>query len=114
VTIYPEEYPVEDQIALFNNARIIVGCAGAAFANVLYCPPAATIVEIIPMRMVETQMISGVWVCNICALMGHRWRPYFTAQCWADDGADETKPEVDFSFDLDIDDFIGYLERVAA
>jgi capsular polysaccharide biosynthesis protein len=114
VTVYPEQFPVEDQISLFYNARIIVGCAGAAFANVLYCRPGATIVEIIPMRMVETQMVSGVWVCNICAILGHRWRPFFTDQCWPDEGADETKPEVNFSFDLAIDDFVEYLEHVVA
>jgi capsular polysaccharide biosynthesis protein len=112
VTVYPERYPIEDQIALFRSARVIVGCAGAAFANVVYCQPGATIVEVIPMRMVETQKLSGVWVCNICALLGHRWRPYFTAQCSPDEGADEKRPEVNFSFDVDIDDFIGYLERV--
>jgi capsular polysaccharide biosynthesis protein len=114
VTVHPEEHPVEEQIAMFNNARVIVGCAGAAFANVLYCEPGAVIVEIIPMRMVETQRVSGIWVSNICAILGHRWRPYFTAQCWPEEGADPTKPEVNFSFDLDIDDLMAYLDQVAA
>jgi capsular polysaccharide biosynthesis protein len=35
--IAPEEYLLEDQIALFNNAEIIVGGSGAAFSNLLYC-----------------------------------------------------------------------------
>ena len=113
-TIYPEEHPVDDQINLFNGARIIVGCAGAAFANIIYCQPDAKIVEIIPTRMVETHRVSGIWVSNICAILGLRWRPYFTERCWLDENADETKPELNFSFDLDIDDFMSYLGRVTS
>lgn len=33
----PEEYSLEDQIAIFNGAEYIVGGTGAAFTNVLFC-----------------------------------------------------------------------------
>ncbi len=45
---------------------------------------------------------------------GSGWGP---PDWWSEDRtitADETKPEVDFSFDLDIDDFMGYLQQLAA
>jgi capsular polysaccharide biosynthesis protein len=112
MTIYPEQHTVDEQIAIFRNARVVVGCAGAAFANVLYCEPDTRIVEIIPMRMVEGQPVSGVWVYNICALLGLLWRPYFTAMCWPDEAATQERPELDFSYKLDVDDFMEYLREL--
>ena len=35
--VAPEEYTVSEQIALFNNAKCIVACSGAALTNLLYC-----------------------------------------------------------------------------
>lgn len=35
--ICPEKYSFFEQVAIFNNADIIVGGAGAAFTNILYC-----------------------------------------------------------------------------
>ena len=37
-----------EQIFLFNNAEMIVGAHGAAFANLMYCKPGAKIIDIIP------------------------------------------------------------------
>ena len=56
--IFPEQLPIDEQIAVFNRADILVGCAGAAFANVLYCKEDAQVVEIIPMRMVVPRLVS--------------------------------------------------------
>lgn len=39
VKIYPEDYSISDQISLFNNADYIIGGAGAAFTNLLFCKP---------------------------------------------------------------------------
>ncbi|MEG1586938.1 MAG: glycosyltransferase family 61 protein, partial [Bacteroidales bacterium] len=36
-SVAPEEYSIEDQIALFHNAEVIVGGTGAAFTNLLFC-----------------------------------------------------------------------------
>ena len=35
--VAPEEYTVAEQIALFNNAKCIVACSGAALTNLLCC-----------------------------------------------------------------------------
>jgi capsular polysaccharide biosynthesis protein len=43
-----EELNIEEQIHLFNDADIIVGAHGAAFANIMFCKPKTKIIEIIP------------------------------------------------------------------
>lgn len=114
-TIYPDQHSVDAQIAAFHGAELIVGCAGAAFANVLYCKPDTKVVEIIPMRMVEHKRVGGIWVYNICALIGCLWRPYFCAACWSQptgQAALQDRPELDFSFELDVDDFMTYLRQL--
>lgn len=35
--VYPEDYSIIDQVALFNGAEIIIGGSGAAFANIIFC-----------------------------------------------------------------------------
>lgn len=37
--VHPEDYSIRDQIAMFNNAKIIIGGSGAAFTNILFCKP---------------------------------------------------------------------------
>ena len=41
--ICPEDYPVLEQIAIFNQANYIVGVTGAAFSNLLFCKPTAKV-----------------------------------------------------------------------
>ena len=43
-----EELSIEEQIYLFNDAKIIVGAHGAAFSNIMFCRPKTKIIEIIP------------------------------------------------------------------
>jgi capsular polysaccharide biosynthesis protein len=35
--VYPEKLSIRDQIALFNQAKYIIGGSGAAFTNILFC-----------------------------------------------------------------------------
>ena len=37
-----------EQVYLFSNAKTIIGPHGAAFSNIVFCNPAANIVEILP------------------------------------------------------------------
>lgn len=49
VSIAPEEFPLEDQIALFNSADWIIGGSGAAFANLIFLAPNCNVICISPM-----------------------------------------------------------------
>lgn len=116
--ITPEQHTVDEQIDIFGNADIIVGCAGAALANVIYCKEGTTVVEITPARMVQTEIsVSGIWVRNICAIVGCRWRPYYCADIPSETPvlfAGTERLDRDFLFDLDIEDLLGYIEGLAS
>jgi capsular polysaccharide biosynthesis protein len=114
--IAPERHTVDEQIDIFQNAKVIVGCAGAAFANVLYCREGATVVEITPARMVTPTMIGGIWVRNICAIVGCKWRPYYCADSPLEEPvlvAGVERRELGLTFDLDIEDLLAFVEAVA-
>jgi capsular polysaccharide biosynthesis protein len=109
----PAQHTIDEQIDIFRHADVIVGCSGAALANVIYCHEAATVVEITPFRMTAKALARNLWVRNICAVVGCKWRPYYCA-----DNPPEKpvlyrgveQPELGFSFDLDIEDLVGYIE----
>lgn len=42
--VYPENYSVTDQIAMFNSAEFIAGGSGAAFANLVFCSQSCKII----------------------------------------------------------------------
>ena len=47
VTTYsPESFPVEDVIATFANAKLIIGPQGAGMFNTVFCRPGATVIDI--------------------------------------------------------------------
>lgn len=46
--IEPETLTLNEQISIFSNAEIIVGCSGAAMANIIFCQSDAHIVILIP------------------------------------------------------------------
>jgi capsular polysaccharide biosynthesis protein len=109
--VTPELYKLDEQLDLFHNSRVIVACRGAALANVIYCRPNTTIIEIIP-------TIAGFegyqWVRDICAMMGCRWRPYFVEgippkEPWITAG--QVRPNAGFTFDVDIPDLLSFIER---
>jgi capsular polysaccharide biosynthesis protein len=115
--VYPEQHSIDEQIQMFRSADVIVGCTGAAFANVLYCETETTVIEIVPLRMVSPRRVGGLWVANICALMGCRWRPYFCESCWATDSVEanrEDRAELNTTFELDMKDFMAYLKTIGA
>ena len=39
------DYNFSDQVALFNNAKEVVGLHGAGFANIIFCKPGTKIIE---------------------------------------------------------------------
>jgi capsular polysaccharide biosynthesis protein len=92
----PATMSVDEQIALFRGAEVVVGSAGAAFANVLYCNPGTLIIEIQPAGM-ENQ-----WVRNICLQNRCDFVAYF---CNVIDG-DPLRPEINLRYDIDVDRFM--------
>jgi capsular polysaccharide biosynthesis protein len=115
--IYPEDYSIDDQVAIFRSAEIIVGCTGAAFANVIFCERNPKVIEIIPLRMVTPRIVGGVWVYNICAMIGCAWRPFFCDRSWADDSQPSISldlAELNTTFELDLDSFMTYLRETTA
>jgi capsular polysaccharide biosynthesis protein len=106
--LYPEELSIDQQITRFRSASIVIGCSGAGLANTIYCRPGTLVIEIAP------ALFAGIWVRNICALMGLRWRPYFCQ-------ANRTRPllvggiertEFGIDFDLNISDFSDFISSV--
>jgi capsular polysaccharide biosynthesis protein len=65
--INPANFSIDEQIAMFQAADVVVGPSGAAFANVLYCPPSTKVIEIM------TPLLSGIWVRNLAVLIGCEW-----------------------------------------
>lgn len=49
--VFPEDYSLSQQIALFNHAEVIVGGSGAAFANLIFCAAGCKIVVLNGYRM---------------------------------------------------------------
>ena len=64
VGIQPELLSIDEQIALYSGAELIVAEVGAALANAVFCSKDARIVEII----CEGQM--DPWSAHLCAMLG--------------------------------------------
>ena len=89
---------VDRQIALFAGAEVVMGAAGAAFANALYCSPGTLVVEIMPRGM------ENHWVQPLCRIGGMHHAAWF---CGAE-GRDPAHPEQGLDFDIDVDRFLDF------
>jgi capsular polysaccharide biosynthesis protein len=107
--VRPETMPVREQIALFAGSAVIVGCAGSAMSNTLYCTRGAIVVEIKPRGALQH------WTRDICVARGLRWTPYYCDSRPPDQlvvyGGKE-RPQIGTSYDIAFDDFIAYLDTV--
>lgn len=100
--VVPEERSVDDQIRLFREAEVVVGCTGAALANALYCSPGTAVVEI------KSSLPKGRWLGWLSALLGLRWRPWFCE----DVAAEGARPGA-LAFDTDVDALARFVEAQA-
>jgi capsular polysaccharide biosynthesis protein len=66
--VEPERLSFEEQVKLFSNAEIVVGATGAAFANLIFCPPSA---KIIIMISNYRHMPYWYWQNMACAVGNH-------------------------------------------
>ena len=53
VTVYLEESPWLEQMALFRNVELVVGAHGAGLANLVWCERAPQVVELFPAQFVH-------------------------------------------------------------
>lgn len=68
VAVYPEKLSFQDQFHLFSNAEVIVGATGAAFANIIFCPPTTHVVICLSAHLAHS---FGYWV-NMAAAVGNK------------------------------------------
>lgn len=62
VTVHPEEHSVAEQARLFHGATVIFGAHGSGFANLVFCRPGATLVELFEPHPARTT--SAYWVLS--------------------------------------------------
>jgi capsular polysaccharide biosynthesis protein len=105
--VRPETLSVRDQIALFHRAEVIVAPAGAALANILFCKPGATLIEIQPSNF------TGVWVRNIALLANVDWRGFFAPSPLSETEIvmeGQLRPASEFRWRLDLPAFLTFLD----
>lgn len=106
--VRPESLSVRELIALFHHADSIVAPSGAALANMLFCKPGARIIEI------QSDEDEDPWTRDLAALTGVDWRPFvgpsakIRTEGWL---ADDLRPTSAFSWSLEIDAFLAFLDR---
>jgi capsular polysaccharide biosynthesis protein len=108
--IKPETLSVDRQIELMAETSVLVGAVGAAFANCLFMPQGARIVEIQPSNYLQS------FVQAMCDVLEMEWYPFFCQS-----PLEERKILVEgeerhgtFSFELPLDDFLSYLDKLLA
>lgn len=53
-TVYPEDLPWREQVALFRQATRVVGVQGSALTTSMFCRPGTQVLSLAPARMVDT------------------------------------------------------------
>ncbi|WP_304279640.1 DUF563 domain-containing protein [Caulobacter segnis] len=106
--VRPESLSVRELIALFHHADSIVAPSGAALANMLFCKPGARIIEI------QSDEDEAPWSRDLAALTGVDWRSFvgpsakIRTEGWL---AADLRPASAFSWSLEIDAFLAFLDR---
>jgi capsular polysaccharide biosynthesis protein len=106
--VHAEALNVVEQISMFRHAAVVVGATGAAFANCLFCPPAAKIFEIQPSNY------TGIWTRGLCHQIDAEWFGYFAPSPEESEDAQfeiAHRPGAMFAWRLQIDDFMAFLEK---
>jgi capsular polysaccharide biosynthesis protein len=62
--LHPQRLSVAEQAAAMSRARMVIGPAGAALANLVFLAPGAQVVELRP------EPVNGPWIQIACANLG--------------------------------------------
>jgi capsular polysaccharide biosynthesis protein len=81
--IYPEDLSFEQQVKLFNKAEIIIGSAGAAFANLVFCSKNC---RVIMLTLGDGNDTHYSFFHKIANLVGLNFSYFTTQQTKADNG----------------------------
>ena len=98
--IFPENYSISDQIAMFNNAELIIGGSGAAFTNLIFCKEACKVIILSK----NTLPFSGF--STIAAIVGIKV-VYFTAPLFKV----EDMKDIHESFYINTYEFGAFIDR---
>jgi capsular polysaccharide biosynthesis protein len=91
--VTPEQLSIPEQIALMEQARVVVGEDGSALHNIVFAEPGARLgVLSLPDR-------ANLWHYGICHILGHRLAYFYSRS--------ETEPSVDIAA---FHDFLDVLE----
>ncbi|MEE3501379.1 glycosyltransferase 61 family protein [Acidiphilium acidophilum] len=93
--VRPAELSVAAQVRMFASARWVIGESGAGLANIGFCPPGASVLELQPDRF------SDGWTRAACHLLGLRWHGLFARS--EPEGAEGMPGE--FHFEIEPDTF---------
>lgn len=65
--VHPETLSIREQIALFSNAKVIIGLQGSGFVNTVFAPSGCHVIEIVPDHYLYEHFR---WLAGLC---GHRY-----------------------------------------
>ncbi|TPI44870.1 DUF563 domain-containing protein [Mesorhizobium sp. B2-9-1] len=107
--VAPERLSVEEQRELFSQAEIVIGVSGAGLANVIFCRPGTSVVEIQP------SLGQGIWVRNVCIHLDLGWAPFFVESAPPDVVqivGGSARPEIGISFHVPEEQFLEHVRQV--
>lgn len=99
-TVYPDELPWPEQVALFRQASQVVGVQGSALTTTMFSRAGTSVLSLAPTRMFDTFFWRIAGCCGLC---------YQELRCVAHESA--RSRETGRLLDQDIEVDIGLLER---
>ncbi len=99
--VYPEDFSFEEQIAIFSNARIVIGVSGSALLTSIYSQQPSDVIELCP----ELDFRPGVWLSSL--ISGSNYH-YFLGKSRSDKMV-ELKPE---TFTIDVDPVLEKISNI--
>jgi capsular polysaccharide biosynthesis protein len=104
--ICPETLSVAEQAQAFAGARSVVGEVGAAMANIGFCNPGASILEIQAPPLIDS------WIKSTSMIMGLRWHVLHAEPVVREDQRFPAEPGIAFASYIDPEEFAAALDVI--